>query len=90
MKELRDRWSIKAEVGLPFKRLLIPLSPPELVEQREQFRTEEQRKEWEEANGRWHDDLLSIVLEVVPERFRSIHSTTSFRAWYGFISACVL
>lgn len=90
VKELRDRWDIKAEVGLPFKRLLIPLSPPELVEQREQIRTEEQRKEWEEADGRWHDDLLSVVLKAVPERFRSIHSTTSFYAWYGFVSACVL
>jgi hypothetical protein len=90
VKELRDRRNIKAEPGLPFKRLLIALPPPELAEQREQIKTEEQRKEWHEANGCWHDDLLSIVLEVVPERFRSIHSTTSFHAWYGFISACVL
>src|SRR5215217_6205754 len=90
VKKLRDRRNIKAEVGLPYKRLLIPLSPPELAEQREQIRTEEQRKQWEEARGRWTDDLLSIVLEVVPERFRSIHSTTSFHDWYGFVSACVL
>ena len=90
VKELRDRRNIKAKPGLPFKRLLIALPPPELAEQREQIKTEEQRKEWQEANGCWHDDLLSIVLEVVPERFRSIHSTTSFHAWYGFISACVL
>jgi len=90
VKELRDRRNIKADPGLPSKRLLIPLPPPELAEQREQIETEEQREEWEEANGCWHDDLLSIVLEVVPERFRSIHSTTSYHAWYGFISACVL
>ena len=39
---------------------------------------------------RWTDDLISIILEAVPERFRPRYASHCLSHWYGFIAACVL
>lgn len=90
VQALRTRRGIKPSSQLPPERLLLPLSPPSLIEQKNNVQTEQERDEWNEANGLWRDDLLSIVLKVVPERFCARHSLTPARDWYGFVSACVL
>jgi hypothetical protein len=90
MQELRLRWDIKPSTHLPPKHLVLPLPPPSLAEQLDNIRTEEKRQELEKVDERWGDDLLSIILEFVPERFRERHGLDSFFDWNGFVSACVL
>jgi hypothetical protein len=90
VQQLRLRRGIEPSTHIPSIHMLLWLSPPSFDKQHDNIRTEDQRKEWEEADMRWRDDLLTIILRVVPERFRARHSLNSPFDWYGFISACVL
>jgi hypothetical protein len=87
VQELRVRRNIEPSMHLPPKHLLLPLSPPSLVQQRDKVETEQQHEEWEEDNGLWRADLLSIILKVVPERFCARHSFNPAHDWYGFVSS---
>lgn len=93
VEELRHRRGIQAVTGLPKGGRIFPfvplppdagaaaLSPDYVVS--ETYLTGDEYE-------RWVDDLISIILKSVPERFRPRYASHSLSDWFGFIAACVL
>jgi hypothetical protein len=64
--------------------------PPKDEEQAERWWAQETKLQEFETD--WKRDLVRILEQVVPERYRGgpIHGNTEYRAWQNFIAACVL
>lgn len=94
VEELRHRRGIQAVAGLPRDGLIFPfiplppnagvaaLDPDYLVDSNEYLEGDKY--------SCWVDDLISIVVKSVPERFHPRYASHDLSDWYGFIAACVL
>ncbi len=89
IRDMRERWGIEAQTGMPSRSSGLGLYTPESLGLRPEEEFGEQAERWFATYAEWSNDLAALWKAVVPEAARGREHFEG-SGWDTFLSMCVL